>query len=62
MQPQSLNAPLGFRPRHHDAARTIRREPAPPPANTTLEFGRFRVLPRRRQLSADGAEARSVAR
>jgi DNA-binding winged helix-turn-helix (wHTH) protein len=55
MQRQLFDPPVGLQPKYHDAAPTIRREPAPPPANTTLEFDRFCVLLRRRQLFADGA-------
>jgi len=40
-------------PMRRDGLREIRR-PARPAADTMFEFGRFRVLPRRRQLIADG--------
>jgi DNA-binding winged helix-turn-helix (wHTH) protein len=38
----------------HEFAPMTRRRPHPPTAGATLEFGRFRVLLRQRQLLADG--------
>jgi DNA-binding winged helix-turn-helix (wHTH) protein len=42
-------------PMRRDGPRMIRRQTSPAAADTTIEFGRFRLLPRRRQLLADGA-------
>jgi DNA-binding winged helix-turn-helix (wHTH) protein len=41
-------------PMRRDGPRMIRRQTSPAAADTTIEFGRFRLLPRRRQLLADG--------
>src|SRR5712671_7445833 len=38
-----------------DGPRMTRRQTGPAAADRTIEFGRFRLLPRRRQLLADGA-------
>jgi DNA-binding winged helix-turn-helix (wHTH) protein len=38
-----------------DGPRMTRRQTSPAAADRTIEFGRFRLLPRRRQLLADGA-------
>lgn len=50
--------PIALKEQHErmrrDGSRMIRRRARPAKADTTLEFGRFRVLPRRRQLLADG--------
>src|SRR5258705_3417350 len=42
-------------PMRRDGSKMFRCRASPAAADTTLEFGRFRVLPRRRQLLADGA-------
>lgn len=49
IDPEARNAPNG-----RDDRPMIEDEMAGAAADTTLEFGRFRVLPRRRQLLADG--------
>ena len=41
-------------PMRGDGRRMIRRQASPVAADTMIEFGRFRLVPRRRQLLADG--------
>ena len=41
-------------PKRGDNAPMMKHQPSPAAADTTLEFGRFRVLPRQRRLLADG--------
>src|SRR5712691_3907281 len=42
-------------PMHRNGSGMVGHQAGPSEADTTIEFGRFRLLPRRRQLLADGA-------
>jgi DNA-binding winged helix-turn-helix (wHTH) protein len=52
--------PTRYAPAHHGDQPTLNQSPAP--AEPEIEFGRFRVLPRQRELLADGAPVELGAR
>jgi DNA-binding winged helix-turn-helix (wHTH) protein len=54
MQPQSIVPGEKSEPRRQDSSGMFGDQADPSAADTTLEFGRFRILTRRRQLLADG--------
>ena len=54
MQLKSIVRGGKHEPRHQDTSGIFGHQPGPCAADMTLEFGRFRILTRRRQLLADG--------
>ena len=62
MQLQSIASGGRREPIRRDGSTMFRRHASPAAADTTLEFGRFRISQRRRQLLADGVPVELGAR